>query len=80
MRIVTVWSTSDDGDDYSCMYGWGETEDYSLIIRGLIQNVISNDNLCYGEDNGSINIVTSGLGSSLVYSIDGGSTLHRRPI
>ena len=80
MRIVTVWSTSDDGDDYSCgMYGWGETEDYSLIIRGLIQNVISNDNLCYGEDNGSINIVTSGLGSSLAYSIDGGSTFTSSP-
>ena len=46
MRVVTVWSITDNANDYSCgMYGWGETEDYSLIIRGLIQNVNSVDNL-----------------------------------
>ncbi|MGB2138612.1 MAG: GEVED domain-containing protein, partial [Flavobacteriales bacterium] len=60
MRVVTVWSTLDNANDYSCgMYGWGETEDYSLIIRGLIQNVSSVDNLCYGGNNGEINITTA---------------------
>ena len=73
MRVVTAFSTSDNADDYSCgLYGWGETEDYSLIIRGLIQEVVSVDNLCYGDESGAIDITTSGSSSSLAYSIDGG--------
>jgi len=80
MRVVTVWSTLDNANDYSCgMYGWGETEDYSLIIRGLIQNVSSIDNLCYGGNNGEINITTANTGSGLVYSIDGGLSFSTSP-
>lgn len=73
MRVVTVWSTADNANDYSCgMYGWGETEDYSLIVRGLIQNVNAIDNLCYGGSNGEISISTANTGSAFAYSIDGG--------
>jgi len=80
MRVVTVWSTLDNANDYSCgMYGWGETEDYSLIIRGLIQNVSSIDNLCYGGNNGEINITTANTGSGLAYSIDGGLSFSTSP-
>jgi gliding motility-associated-like protein len=80
MRVVTVWSTLDNANDYSCgMYGWGETEDYSLIIRGLIQNVSSVDNLCYGGNNGEINITTANTGSGLAYSIDGGLNFSTSP-
>ena len=80
MRVVTVYSTLDDAIDYSCgMYGWGETEDYSLIIRGLIQNVNSVDNLCYGGNSGEINITTANTGSGLAYSIDGGLSFSASP-
>jgi len=73
MRVVTAWSITDNADDYSCgIYGWGETEDYSLIIRGLIQNVDVVDNVCYGESNGEINISTANTGSAYAYSINGG--------
>ena len=58
------------------MYGWGETEDYSpSIIKGLIQNVNSVNNLCYGGNSGEINITTANTGSGLAYSIDGGAKL-----
>ena len=80
MRVVTVWSITDNANDYSCgMYGWGETEDYSLIIRGLIQNVNSVDNLCYGGNSGEINITTANTGSGLAYSIDGGLSFSASP-
>ena len=80
MRVVTLWSTLDNANDYSCgMYGWGETEDYSLIIRGLIQNVNSLDNLCYGGNSGEINISTANTGSGLAYSIDGGLSFSASP-
>ena len=80
MRVVTLWSTLDNANDYSCgMYGWGETEDYSLIIRGLIQNVNSVDNLCYGGNSGEINITTTNTGSGLAYSIDGGLNFSASP-
>ena len=37
MRVVTIWSVNDDLSDYSCgTYNWGETEDYTIIIKGLI--------------------------------------------
>ena len=80
MRVVTLWSILDNANDYSCgMYGWGETEDYSLIIRGLIQNVTSLDNLCYGGNSGEINISTANTGSGLAYSIDGGLSFSASP-
>ena len=80
MRVVTVWSTLDNANDYSCgMYGWGETEDYSLIIRGLIQNVSSVDNVCFGGSQGEINISTANTGSGLAYSIDGGLSFSASP-
>ena len=80
MRVVTVWSTLDNANDYSCgMYGWGETEDYSLIIRGLIQNVSSVDNLCYGGNSGEISITTANTASGLAYSIDGGQNFSASP-
>tara|TARA_B100000886_G_C20425912_1_gene493983 strand:- start:1446 stop:3866 length:2421 start_codon:yes stop_codon:yes gene_type:complete len=80
MRVVTVWSIADNANDYSCgMYGWGETEDYSLIIRGLIQNVNSVDNLCYGGNSGEINITTANTGSEFAYSIDGGLNFSASP-
>ena len=73
MRVVTAWSITDNADDYSCgIYGWGETEDYSLIVRGLIQNVNVVDNVCYGENNGEIDITTANTGSTFAYSVDGG--------
>lgn len=73
MRVVTLWSTLDNANDYSCgTYGWGETEDYSLIIRGLINTVDVVDNNCYGDQLGQINISTFGSGSGLAYSINGG--------
>ena len=53
---------------------WGETEDYSLIIKGLIENVNSVDNLCF-EEIGEINITTV-IQSGLAYSIDGGLTFQ----
>ena len=80
MRVVTVWSITDNANDYSCgMYGWGETEDYSLIIKGLIQNVNSVDNLCYGGNSGEINIITANTGSGLAYSVDGGFNFSATP-
>ncbi len=80
MRVVTVWSTLDNANDYSCgIYGWGETEDYSLIIKGLIQNVTSTDNLCYGDNGGEINITTTNTVSGLAYSIDGGLNFSASP-
>ena len=80
MRVVTAWSTFDDPGDYSCgIYGWGETEDYSLIIRGLIENVTSVDNLCFGENDGEISISTTSGSSGLAYSIDGGISFSASP-
>ena len=80
MRVVTVWSTIDDANDYSCgVYGWGETEDYSLVIKGLIQDVSTLDNLCYGGNGGEINITTANTGSGLAYSIDGGLNFSDSP-
>ena len=80
MRVVTVWSITDNTNDYSCgTYGWGETEDYSLIIKGLIENVNSVDNLCYGGNSGEINITTVNTGSGLAYSIDGGLNFSASP-
>ena len=74
MRVVTFWSVNDDLSDYSCgTYGWGETEDYSLVIRGLIDNVDIQQNLCYGDTSAQISISSSSA-NNLSYSIDGGLT------
>ena len=77
MRVVTVWSLSDNANDYSCgIYTYGETEDYSLIIRGLINTISTADNLCYGDSNGVINIIPSFNNSNLSYSINGGDDYY----
>ena len=78
MRVVTVWSLSDNtANDYSCgIYTYGETEDYSLIIRGLINTISTDDNLCYGDSNGVINITPSFNNSNLSYSINGGDDYY----
>ena len=79
MRVVTSWSTFDDPSDYSCgIYGWGETEDYSLVINSLIENVNSVNNLCFGANNGEISISTVNT-SGLAYSIDGGLSFSASP-
>ena len=81
MRVVTLWSTDDNSIDYSCgEYLWGETEDYSLIISGLISSVSTN-NLCYGDSSGIINInsINSPL-SNFAYSIDGGLSYFSNPV
>ena len=76
MRVVTFWSVNDDLSDYSCgVYGWGETEDYSIVIRGLIDDVGVQQNLCYGDTLGQISI-SSTSPNALSYSIDGGLTYY----
>ena len=74
MRVVTLWSTDDNSIDYSCGdYLWGETEDYSLIISGLISSVSTTNNPCYGDSSGIININSiNSPSSNFAYSIDGG--------
>lgn len=74
MRVVTLWSTMDNANDYSCgTYGWGETEDYSLIISGIINGVSASDNPCFGDSAGTINVSTiNSPTSNFAYSIDGG--------
>ena len=73
MRVVTIWSITDDLSDYSCgTYGWGETEDYSIVIKGLISAVDVQQNACYGDSLGQISIATST--NTLLHSIDGGLT------
>ena len=74
MRVVTIWSIDDDLSDYSCgTYDYGETEDYSIIIKGLISDVNVQQNACHGDSIGEISIITSSA-NSLLHSIDGGIT------
>lgn len=82
MRVVTLWSTTDNANDYSCgTYGWGETEDYSLIISGMITGVNVSENPCFGDSIGSIDISTVNIpGSNFAYSIDGGASYSSSPI
>lgn len=76
MRVVTLYTAIDNANDYSCgTYGWGETEDYSLIISGMINGVNISDNPCFGDSIGTIDISTVNTpGSNFAYSIDGGAS------
>ncbi|MGC6469654.1 MAG: GEVED domain-containing protein [Flavobacteriales bacterium] len=72
MRVVTQWSLVDNTNDFSCgTYAFGETEDYSLVIKGLIDNVTTTQNLCFGDSLGVIEIDADDT-APLAYSIDGG--------
>lgn len=66
-----MWSVIYDPTNISCgVYGWGETEDYSIIIKGIIDSVTTTPLACYGDSSGSV-IVTSN-NNNLRYSIDNG--------
>jgi len=82
MRVVTLWSTTDNGIDYSCgSYGWGETEDYSLIISGMINGVNATNNPCFGDSLATIDVSTiNSPSSNFAYSIDGGLTYSSNSI
>lgn len=71
MRVVTMWSIVYDPTNISCgVYGWGETEDYSIIIKGIIDSVTSTPLICYGDSSGSI--IVNSNNNDLRYSIDNG--------
>ena len=54
------------------MYSFGETQDYSIEIAGLIDDVITTNISCNGADDGIIEIVPSAFApSGLEYSING---------
>lgn len=71
MRVVTMWSIIYDPTNISCgVYGWGETEDYSIIIKGIIDSVTSTPLTCYADSSGSLAINSNN--NHLRYSIDNG--------
>ena len=78
MRVVTMWSVTYDTANISCgVYGWGETEDYSIIIKGIIDSVTTTPLACYGDSSGSI--IVNSNNNNLRFSIDNGISWQSNP-
>tara|TARA_B100001939_G_C16944349_1_gene619627 strand:- start:981 stop:3389 length:2409 start_codon:yes stop_codon:yes gene_type:complete len=79
MRVVTMWSVIYDQTNISCgVYGWGETEDYSIIIKGIIDSVTTTPLACYGDSSGSI--IINSNNNNLRFSIDNGISWQSNPL
>tara|TARA_B100002052_G_scaffold49300_2_gene42380 strand:+ start:6118 stop:8526 length:2409 start_codon:yes stop_codon:yes gene_type:complete len=79
MRVVTMWSVVYDQTNISCgVYGWGETEDYSIIIKGIIDSVTTTPLACYGDSSGSI--IVNSNNNNLRFSIDNGISWQSNPL
>ena len=79
MRVVTMWSVTYNQTNISCgVYGWGETEDYSIIIKGIIDSVTTTPLACYGDSSGSI--IVNSNNNDLRFSIDNGISWQSNPL